>query len=217
MGKKSKSRTTQNRNTTQAVPSMQRASQFRVNTATIVCLVAAVGLLIVDAWSSYNGLVEMEQFTQFWCVAFTVMIVVIQFSVGTLQSLGIDIFGGVSGGNDIWENLFRLSVGGMYLFDVYTNAWNFRAFDSVSWMPWTWPSMIFPIFLAVIVTFGDEMFLRLTERLRLGSRSNAIAARHNKNEYKAYTTYLEEMEKNLVNDAKVRGQRARLNWDWMDR
>lgn len=217
MGKKKNTQNTSNRSRSPAYPSLQRTSQFRVNTATIVCLGAAIGLLVVDAWSSYNGLIEMQRFTEFWCVTFTVMIVTIQFSVGTLQSLGIDVFGGVSGGNDIWEGLFKLSIGGMYLFDIYTNAWNFGAFSSVTWMPWTWPSMIFPIFLALMVTFGDEMFLRLTERLRLGSRANAIAARHTRNEFKAYTTYLEEMEKNLVQDAKVRGQHARLKWDWMDR
>lgn len=198
-------------------PAAPRASQFRVNAATFICLAAAVALLVVDAHSSYEGLKSMERYTMFWCLVFTAMIVTVQFSVGTLQCLGIDVFGGVSGGNDLWENFFRLTIGGMYLFDIYTNAWNFGAFDAVGWMPWTWPSMIFPVFTALIVTFADEMFLRITERLRQGSRANAISSRYSNTEFKAYSEYLDSMEKNAVKDAKEKGEKATVDYDWMDK
>ena len=105
--------TTPRKETRTSSPAKPKASQLRVNAATLVCLSAAVALLIIDAHSSYEGLVAMERYTTFWCLVFTAMIVAVQFSVGTLQCLGIDVFGGVSGGNDIWENFFRLFFGGM--------------------------------------------------------------------------------------------------------
>jgi len=216
MGKKNQS---SNRNSERRLtsPAKPKASQFRVNAATFICLGAAVALLVIDAHSSFEGLKDMERFSLFWCLVFTAMIVTVQFAVGTLQCLGIDVFGGVSGGNDVWEKFFILTIGGMYLFDIYTNAWNFGAFDTISWMPWTWPSIILPLFMAVIVTFADEMFLRLTERLRIGSRANAISARYTYTEFKAYTKYLEEMEKNAVKDAKDKGAKAKVDYEWMDK
>ena len=71
------------------------------------------------------------------------------------------------------------------------------------------------LLLSCLLTFGDEILLRLVDRLDIGSKANEMAAKKTGIDRNAYNRYLKGYEQRAYSQADVAGERAEGDFGWL--
>lgn len=200
-------------------PPAQRISRKRVQMIHKVALVAAVLLTVYDAYVSYTGF-QMLALPQHAPLVLAALIFVIQLSSGVIQQLGMNPFKGV-GGSEGMDFVWRWVLVSVYVIDVGSNAIAFgvgshangsalrsRPLDALA-------MSTLLVLLSLLLTFGDEILLRLVDRIQIGSRANDASAIKTDIEVAAYRRYLTGYRERAIEYADKAGQGASVDFDWM--
>lgn len=200
-------------------PPQQRAGNGRINLIKFVAIVAAVALTVFDAKVSWDGFTMMS-LPKYVPLVLALLIFVVQLCSGAVQQLGMNPFYGV-GGSPMMDFIWRWVLVSVYVIDIGSNA---IAFNVQSYLT---PAaiMVAPVesltlatvrlLLAALLTFGDEILLRLVDRLDLGSKANAAAARKLAIDQAAYDRYLKGYKSRALAQADYAGERAQVDFDWL--
>jgi hypothetical protein len=193
----------------------QRVSSGRVAAIQYATLGSAFGLTVLDAYISYDGFTKLS-LPEFVPLALATLIFVSQLATGCLQQLGMDPFKGV-GGSEALDTVWKGTLIGIYAIDIGSNAISFGAHNYLSWpslstAPFDSLAMaMLMIGCAVLLTFGDEILLRLYDRISIGSKKNAIAAKATAIEYKGLKTFLNAQETSVISRAEVAGSNSNMD------
>lgn len=200
-------------------PPQQRVSKGRITIIKFIAIVGAVALTVFDAKVSFDGF-RMLTLPQYVPLVLALLIFIVQLCSGAVQQLGMNPFYGV-GGSTLMDFVWRWVLFGVYAIDIGSNAIAFRV------QAWLSPAqlMMAPVesitmalvllLLAALLTFGDEVLLRLVDRLELGSKSNAAAAHKLAIETAAYDRYLQTYKTRALTQAEALGEGAAVEFDWM--
>ena len=71
------------------------------------------------------------------------------------------------------------------------------------------------VMLSCLLTFSDEILLRLVDRLVVGARANDASAQKADIDTKAYNRYLRGYEQRALTNADRAGQSASVDFDWL--
>jgi hypothetical protein len=200
-------------------PPQQRMGHGRITLIKFVAIVAAVALTVFDAKVSWDGF-KLMSLPEFVPLVLALLIFVVQLCSGAVQQLGMNPFYGV-GGSPLMDFIWRWVLIGVYVIDVGSNAIAFgvptyltplRAMrspvDSLT-------MAVVLLLLSALLTFGDEILLRLVDRLDLGSKANAAAARKVAIDQDAYNRYLKGYKASALAQAEAAGEQAAIDFDWM--
>jgi hypothetical protein len=200
-------------------PPQQRAGHGRITLIKFVAIVAAVALTVFDAKVSWDGF-KLMTLPEFVPLVLALLIFVVQLCSGAVQQLGMNPFYGV-GGSPLMDFIWRWVLIGVYVIDVGSNAIAFgvptyltplRAMrspvDSLT-------MAVVLLLLSALLTFGDEILLRLVDRLDLGSKANAAAARKVAIDQDAYNRYLKGYKASALAQAEAAGEQAAIDFEWM--
>lgn len=200
-------------------PPVQRVSKSRVKLIKTVAVVAAVALTIYDAYVSYQGFRRLGLPNQA-PIVLALLILVVQLASGAIQQLGMNPFKGV-GGSGPMDFVWTWVLASVYVIDVGSNAIAFGAGEYFSmWrvirLDFDGLAMGFILLaLACLLTFGDEILLRLVDRLMVGGRANDASAKKSDIDQKAYNRYLKGYEQRAIANADRAGQSATVDFDWL--
>jgi len=200
-------------------PPTQRVSKSRVKLIKTVAVVAAVALTIYDAYVSYQGFRRLGLPNQA-PIVLALLILVVQLASGAIQQLGMNPFKGV-GGSGPMDFIWTWVLASVYVIDVGSNAIAFGAGQYFSM--WRFIRLDFDgiamgfvlLALASLLTFGDEILLRLVDRIVVGSRANDASAQKADIDTKAYNRYLKGYEQRAIANADRAGQSATVDFDWL--
>ena len=70
--------------------------------------------------------------------------------------------------------------------------------------------------LAALLTFGDEILLRLVDRLSIGGRANEASGSKADIDLAAYQKYLTVYRKRALAQAEEAGERSKVDFDWLE-
>lgn len=200
-------------------PPSQRIGNGRVTLIKFAAIVAAVALTIFDAKVSYDGF-RMMSLPQYVPLVLALLIFVVQLCTGAVQQLGMNPFYGV-GGSPLMDFIWRWVLIGVYVIDVGSNAIAFGVQRYLTPMaliaaPVDSATMaLVLLLLAALLTFGDEVLLRLADRLELGGKANVAAAHKLAIETAAYDRYLKTYKTRALTQAEAMGERSPVEFDWM--
>lgn len=200
-------------------PPQQRVSKGRISAIKFLALVGAVALTVFDAKVSFDGF-RMLTLPQFVPLVLALLIFVVQLCSGAVQQLGMNPFYGV-GGSPLMDFVWRWVLVGVYAIDIGSNAIAFRVQSYLAPMaviqaPVESLTMaLVLLLLAALLTFGDEVLLRLVDRLELGSKANAAAAHKLAIETAAYERYLKAYKARALAQAEAMGEGSPVEFDWM--
>jgi hypothetical protein len=200
-------------------PPQQRVGHGRITLIKFVAIVAAVALTVFDAKVSLDGL-KLMTLPEFVPLVLALLIFVVQLCSGAVQQLGMNPFYGV-GGSPLMDFIWRWVFVGVYAIDVGSNAiaFNVQSFvvpAAVMMAPVESLTMaVVLLLLSALLTFGDEILLRLVDRLDLGSKANAAAARKLEIDQDAYNRYLNGYKTRALAQADAAGEQAAIDFDWM--
>lgn len=200
-------------------PPAQRISKQRVALIKAGALIAAAALTLYDAYVSYQGFQALA-LPNHAPVVLALLILSIQLASGAIQQLGMNPFRGV-GGSDLMDFLWRWVLASVYVIDVGSNAIAFgvgshtnteaiteRPIDALA-------SILILLMLSALLTFGDEILLRLVDRLVVGSRANDASAAKAGIDIRAYRRYLAGYENRALDHADKAGQAATVDFEWL--
>ena len=200
-------------------PPTQRISPQRVSLIRNVSILVAIALTGFDAYVSYQGFNKLA-LPGYAPLVLALLILVIQLASGAIQQLGMNPFRGV-GGSDLMDWLWRWVLWGVYIIDVGSNAIEFGIGEHASYgafisRPLDAIAMsILLLGLSALLTFGDEILLRLVDRLAIGGRANAASGRKSEIDLKAYRQYLNIYERRALEQAQAAGERSKVDFDWL--
>lgn len=200
-------------------PPAQRISSKRVKLIRTLAGFGAIALTIFDAKVSYDGF-RMLALPQYVPLVLALLILSIQLASGAVQQLGMNPFHGV-GGNAAMDFLWRWVLVSVYVIDIGSNAIAFGIGRDLSWPSLradpigtlTMPVVL--LLLSCLLTFGDEILLRLVDRLDIGSKANAMAATKGDIDGRAYHRYLKGYEQRALTQADAAGANAAVDFDWL--
>jgi hypothetical protein len=181
-------------------------------------IVAAICLTAYDAFVSYQGFKALS-LPNHAPIVLALLILVVQLASGAIQQLGMNPFRGV-GGSGLMDFMWIWVLASVYVIDVGSNAIAFGAGQYFSF----WGVIRNPdnlamggviLMLACLLTFGDEILLRLVDRLVVGARANDAAAQKAGIDTAAYTRYLKGYRQRAMAQADRAGQSASVDFDWL--
>lgn len=200
-------------------PPVQRISKKRVELIKGCAIVAAVCLTAYDAFVSWQGF-RMMGLPNHAPLVLALLILIVQLASGAIQQLGMNPFRGV-GGSGVMDFMWVWVLASVYVIDVGSNAIAFGAGPYFSF--WRLIRLdldglakgLILLMLACLLTFGDEILLRLVDRLIVGARANDASARKAGIDTKAYDRYLKGYEQRALGQADRAGASASVDFDWL--
>jgi hypothetical protein len=200
-------------------PPVQRISKQRVELIKTVAIVSAVALTVYDAFVSHQGFNKMD-LPNMAPLVLALLILIVQLASGAIQQLGMNPFRGV-GGSGVMDFMWTWVLASVYVIDVGSNAIAFGAGQYFSF--WRLIRLdldgiaqgFLLLMLACLLTFGDEILLRLADRLVVGSRANDASARKAGIDTKAYNRYLKGYEQRAIAQADRAGASATVDFEWL--
>ena len=199
-------------------PPAQRISKGRVQLIKTVAVIAAVALTAYDAFVSYQGFGALA-LPKHAPLVLALLILVVQLASGAIQQLGMNPFRGV-GGSGFMDFIWTWVLASVYVIDVGSNAIAFGLGQYLSF----WAVIRNPdnlgmagviLMLSALLTFGDEILLRLVDRLTVGARANDASADKSNIDTRAYHRYLKGYEQRASSQADRAGQSATVDFDWL--
>jgi hypothetical protein len=200
-------------------PPQQRISKSRVQMIKSVALIAAVCLTCYDAYVSYQGF-KMMSLPDHAPLVLALLILVVQLASGAIQQLGMNPFKGV-GGSSFMDFIWIWVLASVYVIDVGSNAIAFGAGQYFSFWALTSNTVnsltmgMVILMLSALLTFGDEILLRLVDRLMVGARANQASSEKATIDTRAYQRYLKQYEERAIAQADRAGQSATVDFDWL--
>jgi hypothetical protein len=163
----------------------------------------------------------MMALPQYVPLVLALLILSIQLASGSVQQLGMNPFQGV-GGSVAMDFIWRWVLIGVYVIDIGSNAiafgmgqhLNLANIQSDPIAAFTMPLVL--LLLSCLLTFGDEILLRLVDRLDVGARANRMAALKGSIDQKAYAEYLKGYHQRAMQTADRAGSRATVDFDWLN-
>jgi hypothetical protein len=200
-------------------PPQQRISKKRVELIKTGAIVAAVALTGYDAFVSWQGF-RMLGLPNHAPLVLALLILIVQLASGAIQQLGMNPFKGV-GGSGLMDFFWKWVLASVYVIDIGSNAIAFGAGQYFSF--WRLIRLDLDglamggilVMLSCLLTFGDEILLRLVDRLIVGARANDASARKADVDTKAYNRYLRGYEQRALTNADRAGQSASVDFDWL--
>jgi hypothetical protein len=200
-------------------PPAQRISSKRVKLIKTLAGVGAIALTVFDAKVSYDGF-RMLALPQYVPLVLALLLLSIQLASGAVQQLGMNPFHGV-GGSGTMDFLWRWVLVSVYVIDIGSNAIAFGIGRDLTWAnvraapvaSLTMPVVL--LLLSCLLTFGDEILLRLVDRLDIGSKGNEMSATKMTIDQKAYGRYLNGYADRAYAQADTAGARATVDFDWL--
>jgi len=200
-------------------PPTQRISNQRVQMIKSLAQVGAIALTIFDAKVSYDGFRQLA-LPQYVPLVLALLILSIQLASGAVQQLGMNPFRGV-GGSGLMDFMWRWVLISVYVIDIGSNAIAFGIDQLLTLQnlllnpveALTMPLVL--LLLSCLLTFGDEILLRLVDRLDVGSKANEMAARKSGIDRNAYNRYLKGYEQRAYSQADAAGARAEVDFGWL--
>ena len=188
-----------------------KVTQWRLDTTLSFVIGIAISLVLYDAYVSYMGFQKLglEGHGPF---IFAGLIFVTQMGVGLLHALGED-FRDVKAGSD---TEFLNNVWAWVLFIIYgvDIASNSLEFGLMEYLGRVIPApvegiggVLLVLALATLLCFGDEILLRIFDKINVARAKNRAYARHHNVAIKASDTYLKMMEERAVQDAETQGRK----------
>ena len=126
------------------------------------------------------------------------------------------------GGSGLMDFMWRWVLASVYVIDIGSNAIAFtvgqhanaaaltqRSFDAVA-------MTLILLMLSALLTFGDEILLRLVDRLVVGGRANDAASRKAGIDTHAYGLYLTEYQQRASEQAIKAGKSATVDFEWLE-
>lgn len=200
-------------------PPTQRIGKRRVKLIKTLAGVGAIALTVFDAKVSYDGF-RMLALPQYVPLVLALLILAIQLASGAVQQIGMNPFRGV-GGSEAMDFLWRWVLVSVYVIDIGSNAIAFGIGQQLSWVniqadpvaALTMPVVL--LLLSCLLTFGDEILLRLVDRLDIGSKANEMSANKMNIDRRAYRRYLKGYEQRAYSQADAAGSNAAVDFDWL--
>ena len=194
-------------------PPVQRISNQRVQAIKALAGAGAIALTIFDARVSYDGF-RMLALPPFVPLVLALLIL-------SVQQLGMNPFQGV-GGSVAVDFVWRWVLVGVYILDIGSNAIAFGFGQHLNMAnirldpigAFTMPLVL--LLLSCLLTFGDEILLRLVDRLDVGARANRMAAIKGRIDQEAYAKYLQGYQQRALDHADKAGSRATVDFDWLN-
>ncbi|MEM8806841.1 MAG: hypothetical protein AAGF01_12510 [Cyanobacteria bacterium P01_G01_bin.38] len=190
--------------------------QWRADTVRLIVLGAALALIIYDAKVSYDGFQKLELGDTHAPLIFAAMIFVTQLGVGLLHALGED-FRDVKAGSDtgflnsIWGWVLMI----IYGVDVASNAVHFGVFGKFGSAPATPVESLgaagLILGMSVLLTFGDEVLLRVHDKIAIACAKNRVYAKRHGVAVAAHNAYIAATRERQMETAQVAG---RKEGDW---
>lgn len=186
-------------------------TQWRLDTALLFVLGVAGSLVVYDAFVSFRGFQKLglEGHGPF---IFAGLIFVTQLGVGLLHALGEDFRDLKAGSytqflNNVWSWVLLI----IYGTDIASNAFEFGLFSYLLQVP-ARPvegigGALLVSGLAVLLCFGDEILLRIYDKLNTARARNAAYAKHHGVAIRVNKKYLEAMESRQVQTAETAGRK----------
>ena len=200
-------------------PPTQRISNQRVQMIKALAQIGAIALTVFDAKVSYDGFGQLT-LPQYVPLVMALLILSIQLASGAVQQLGMNPFRGV-GGSDLMDFMWRWVLISVFVISINSNAIAFGINQRLTWQnivlkpveALTMPIVL--LLLSCLLTFGDEILLRLVDRLDIGSKANEMAAKKTGIDRNAYNRYLKGYEQRAYSQADVAGERAEVDFGWL--
>ena len=188
-----------------------KVTQWRLDTTLLFVIGISIALVIYDAFVSYLGFQKLglEGHGPF---IFAGLIFVTQMGVGLLHALGED-FRDVKAGSDteFINNVWSWILFIIYGTDIASNSFEFGLMDYIS------RGLVAPIegfggallvlALATLLCFGDEILLRIFDKINVARAKNRAYAKHHNAAIKASDAYLMHYQDRAVQDAEVQGRK----------
>jgi hypothetical protein len=193
------------------------AQQWRIDTTTTVILASAAGLILYDSWVSYNGFEKLGIGYQS-SIVFAVLIAVVQLGVGANHVVGGSFSIKGDNGDDLIDTIFSVGIRSIYIIDIASNAVEFgigKALKLSNLQADPANALgVAAIFagLAFLLSFGDDMLLRLNDRIAAGSTLNRIRSKYFYQNAAAHMTYLKAENNAQTQKARLDGQRTGQQW-----
>jgi hypothetical protein len=124
------------------------------------------------------------------------------------------------GGSGVMDFMWTWVLISVYVIDVGSNAIAFGAGQYLGWTNIQNPDNLamggIIIMLSLLLTFGDEILLRLVDRILVGSRANAAASQKWAVDSTAYEKYLKGYKTRAISQAERAGENASISFDWLE-
>ena len=197
-----------------------RVSPQRVK-AVVTCLtIAGFAAIGADCWMSWQGFSSMP--IDWWVAAtLTAIVAVSQLGTGIIQALGGNPFVGV-GGSARGDGIWGITLRGLYGLDIFSNFSGFGGTAHLSiWGLWRDPMgqiglVLWHLVLAVLLAFGDEILLRIRDRIAIGAQVNQQLAKIRDINVTAHNIALKEYRARAMAQAKQAGQKMDVHFEWIE-
>ena len=195
-------------------------SQWRVSSVSKLVLFSAFALIAYDAYVSYQGFNQLQDNTHM-PIIFAIFVFVTQLAIGVLHALGhsVDKIKSASGDDlldDAWSGTLRM----VYGVDIMSNAAEFgilEGWTTVMQRPVDQIGTVICIAcLSILLTFADEILLRLYDQIAIASDKNNVFAKKHRLTVKAHDKYLKTAESIAVAKAEKQAQYEGNNWEFGD-
>ena len=195
-------------------------SQWRVSTVSRLVLCAAFGLIAYDAYVSYQGFQKLQN-NDHMSLIFAGFVFVTQLAIGVLHALGNSVNNMKSAStddflDDAWVSILRL----IYGIDIMSNAVEFGILEgwlTVSYRPVEQiGASILVVAMALMLTFADEILLRLYDQISLASDKNRVFARKHRTSVKVHDKFLKKVEELASEKAEAQAQYEGNQWEFGD-
>lgn len=195
-------------------------SQWRVSTVSRLVLCAAFGLIAYDAYVSYQGFQKLQD-NDHMSLIFAGFVFVTQLAIGVLHALGNSVSNMKSAStddflDDAWVSILRL----IYGIDIMSNAVEFGILEG--WMTVSYRPVeqvgasILVVSMALMLTFADEILLRLYDQIALASDKNRVFAQKHRTSVKVHDKFLKKVEELAGDRAEQKAQYEGNKWEFGD-
>lgn len=188
-----------------------QVTQWRLDATLLFVLGVSVALVVYDAFVSFLGFQKLG-LDGHGPFIFAGLIFVTQMGVGLLHALGED-FRDVAAGSDtqFLNNAWSWVLIIIYGTDIASNAFEFGLFDYLE------QSLAAPVEglggallvlgLATLLCFGDEILLRIYDKINIARARNVAYARRHGVSVQANRKYLDAMKDRQMQEAETAGRK----------
>ena len=214
-------RVSSNRTTRKYLPSRPSVSQWRVLLVCNMVLAAAISAVIYDAYVSYDGFVKMG-LPGHAPFIFAGMIFVTQLGIGVLHGIGAN-FTKISAdsGDTFLDDAWIQILVALYGIDLFSNGVSFGLLEG-GWQSFVdrpidrTGNALLVILFAVVLTLGDEILLRIYDKIMKVAIENGIISTKYGIYTKAHKKYLRKVQQQVFEAAERKAEQEGSHWDYGD-
>ena len=194
-------------------------TQWRLDGSAAIVLGTATALVVYDAWVSYQGFQQLGLGDHAPAV-FAGLIFTTQMGVGLLHAVGED-FRSIKAHSDtqIIDSAWSWVLVIIYGVDIASNAVEFGFISKLASIRQTpvesLGSAALVLGMSVMLCFGDEILLRIYDKLSLAAKKNRLFSRRHGINVRAHQQHLYVLEDQAVQAASAAAGKDSA-WSWGD-